>query len=113
MSVNLNNTAQRIIYARKQAGISQRDLAEFTGLSQPTLHRIEAGSREVSSIELSLIADACGVLVADLLGTNRIEEQVRCAGRTNDEGSKMIADYLMYALGVDQRLEQLGVPEQL
>lgn len=102
---------KRIVDARKVVGMSQRDLASETGLSQPTIQRIEKGERAASRLELVLIADGCGVLVDDLLGTNSIAEEVRCAGRTNEPGSKELADYLIYAFGVMRRLDQLGIPE--
>ena len=51
------------------------------------------------------------MLVDDLLGTNSIADEVRCAGRTDEDGSKELADYLIYAFGVSRRLDQLGIPE--
>lgn len=102
---------QRILDARKSVGMSQRDLAAETGLSQPTIQRIEKGQRTASRLELVLIADGCGVLVDDLLGTNNIADQVCCAGRTDEPGSKELADYLIYTFGVARRLDQLGIPE--
>lgn len=102
---------QRVAAARGCVGMTQRDLASLTGLSQPTIHRIEVGEREASTLELAVIADACGVLVADLLGTNRLSDEVLCAGRTDDEGSKALSDYLEYAFGLWRRLDEIGVPE--
>lgn len=61
---------QRIVDARKVVGMSQRDLANETGLPQPTIQKVEKGERTASRLELVLIADSCGVLVDDLLGTN-------------------------------------------
>lgn len=102
---------RRLVEAREALGLTQRDLEQYTGISQSTIHRIEAGCREASIAELSVLADACGVLVADLLGTNTLAEQVLCAGRTDDAGSKALADYMIYAFGLAQRLDELGVPE--
>lgn len=102
---------QRIVDARKAVGMSQRDLADESGLSQPTIQRIEKGERTASRLELVLIADGCGVLVDDLLGTSTIADEVRCSGRTDEPGAKELADYLIYAFGVARRLDQLGIPE--
>lgn len=102
---------KRIAAERERVGMSQRDLAEMAGLSQPTVHRIETGQREASTLELSVIADACGVLIADLLGTNTLADEVRCAGRTSDAESRMMAEYLVYAFGLARRLDELEVPE--
>lgn len=111
MSVEDVAVGKRIVDARKAVDMSQRDLARETGLSQPTIQRVEKGERTASRLELVLIADACGVLVDDLLGTNSIADEVRCAGRTDDPGAKELADYLIYAFGVVRRLDQLGIPE--
>lgn len=102
---------RRVVAARESVGMSQRDLGRHTRLSQSTIHRIETGAREASTIELSVLADACGVLIADLLGSNRLADEVLCAGRTDEAGSKALADYMIYALGLAQRLDEVGVPE--
>lgn len=111
MSVPGAEIGKRIVDARKAVGMTQRDLASETELSQSTIQRIEKGERTASRLELVLIADGCGVLVDDLLGTNNIADEVRCAGRTDEPGSKELADYLIYAFGVARRLDQLGIPE--
>jgi transcriptional regulator with XRE-family HTH domain len=42
---------------RKRAGDTQADLAEVLGVEQPTISKIEAGSRALTGRELMLIAD--------------------------------------------------------
>lgn len=56
-----------------------------------------------------MIADGCGVLVDDLLGTNTVADEIRCSGHTYEAGSEELADYLIYAFGVARRLDQLGI----
>ncbi len=53
--------------ARDKAGISQRELARLSGVSQPNLSRIEADSQEPSISTLREIAKALGVDYRDLL----------------------------------------------
>lgn len=101
----------RLIAAREAVHLSQRDLEQYSGISQSTIHRIEAGHRSASTLELSALADACGVLIADLQGTNSLADQVLCAGRTSDAGTQALADYMIYAFGLAQRLDELGVAE--
>lgn len=62
-------------------------------------------------MELSVLADACGVLIADLQGTNDLADRVLCAGRTDDAGTQALAEYMIYAFGVWQRLDELGIAE--
>lgn len=103
----------RLVAAREAAGLSQRDLEQYSGISQPTIHRIEKGQRSASILELSTLADACGVLIADLQGTNTLADQVLCAGRTSDAGTQALADYMIYAFGLARRLDELGVAEAI
>lgn len=76
--------------------------------------KIEAGKTASRLLEPADVEpfgrDGCGVLVDDLLGTSRIADEVRCAGRTDEPGSKELADYLIYAFGVARRLDELGIP---
>ncbi len=102
---------ERLVAARAAVGLSQRDLERYSGISQSTIHRIESGHRSASILELSALADACGVLIADLQGTNTLADQVLCAGRTNDAGTQALAAYMIYAFGLAQRLDELGVAE--
>lgn len=102
---------QRIIAARSAARMSQRDLERHSGLSQATISRIESDHREPSITEVALLADACGVLVADLRGGNTIVDEVKCAGRTDDDTSRALSDYLVYAFSCAQRLDEMHVPE--
>jgi transcriptional regulator with XRE-family HTH domain len=112
MVINNDAIGHRITDERKTLKLSQRDLANLAGISQPTIHRIETGEREASATELKVIADALGVLPSDLLGTNRLSEEVSCAGRTNDEGAQVLKDYMIYALGLARHMDDLGVPSK-
>lgn len=53
----------RVERARAAAGLSQRALADLTGISQPTLSRIIAGDRAAKLPELAAIAWATGAVV--------------------------------------------------
>ena len=108
---NSNSVGQRLVEARNAVGMTQRDLAEASGISQPTIHRIEAGQRETSPVEIAVLADACGVLPADLYGTSAVAGDVVYAGRTDSAGSTALIEYMIYVLGLARRLDELGVPE--
>lgn len=47
--------------ARKRAGMTQRELAAATGLSQPTITRIESGAIEASLEQIGRLIAACGL----------------------------------------------------
>ena len=55
-------------YIREQAGYSQQDLADETGVSQHTISEIELGRRKPQGRTLRKLAKALNVKVADLVG---------------------------------------------
>lgn len=48
-------------YARRSAGLSQRELAERVGAAQPTVARIESGSTVPRADTLARLLQACGL----------------------------------------------------
>ena len=68
--------ANRIILARKTAGLLQQDLARETNLSQGKISRIESGKTRPNSEDLLNIAMACGTTVASLCGEAVSEDGV-------------------------------------
>lgn len=59
---------QNIKTFRKDLGITQKELADRLGVTQPTVGNWEAGIREPRATQLLNIAWHLGVSVADLLG---------------------------------------------
>jgi len=53
--------AQRLQAARKQAGLSQGQVAHLLNLQRPAISEIEAGRRRVSAEELSKLAEIYAV----------------------------------------------------
>lgn len=60
---------QKIKKARKDAGYTQNQVAELTGISQPIISNIERGEREPSIENLGILADFYEVSIDWLLGT--------------------------------------------
>jgi transcriptional regulator with XRE-family HTH domain len=60
--------AERIREARKQAGLSQGQVAKLMDLHRPSVSEIEAGNRRVSAEELMKLAELFDVSVAWLVG---------------------------------------------
>lgn len=56
----MSTLASRIKQARKQAGLTQKDLAQRVGVSQPVISQLENGEN-LQSVHLLAIAKACGV----------------------------------------------------
>lgn len=54
------DVARTLRSARRRAGLSQRDLAERTGVAQPTIARIERGQADPRFATLNRLLQACG-----------------------------------------------------
>lgn len=101
----------RIGRARAAAGLSQRALADMTGISQSTLSRIITGQRTAKLPELMAIAWATGVTVAELAGTGTVTERVECAARaTNHADMDGMREALLHFLELDDYLSGQAIP---
>ena len=101
----------RVERARAAAGLSQRALADMTGISQPTLSRVISGNRTAKMLELVAIAWATGVTVTELTGSGTVAERVQCAARaTGDAGMEGMRDTLLHFLELDDYLSDQAIP---
>ncbi|GAA1119959.1 hypothetical protein GCM10009642_66780 [Nocardiopsis metallicus] len=101
----------RIERARAAAGLSQRALAEATGISQATLSRIISEDRVAKMPELVAIAWETGHTVAQLTGTGAVTERVQCAARaTNDSDMGDMRQALLDFLELDAYLDDQAIP---
>jgi len=71
-SVSREDLGAAIAAARTEAGLTQEELGELTGLGQTALSRIESGHRRIDSIELLAIAAALSVDLGDLLASAKV-----------------------------------------
>lgn len=105
------DVGMRIERARAAAGLSQRALADSTGISQPTLSRVVSGQRTAKIPELMAIAWATGVTVAELAGTGTVAERVQCAARaTNYADMEGMREALLHFLELDEYLSGQAIP---
>jgi transcriptional regulator with XRE-family HTH domain len=112
VAVTTTDVGVRIERARAAAGISQRALADMTGISQPTLSRIISGQRPAKVPELMAIAWATGVTIAELAGTGTVAERVECVARaTNHSGMEGMREALLHFLELNDYLSGQAIPE--
>lgn len=105
------DTGALIERARVAAGLSQRALADMTGISQPTLSRIISGERRAKMPEIVAIAWATGHTVAQLTGAETVASRVQCAARaTNDSGMDGMREALLHFLELDDYLDEQAIP---
>ena len=97
--------------ARVAAGLSQRGLADATGISQPTLSRIIAGDRVAKLPEIVVIAQATGHTVAQLTGTSVVADRAQCVARaTNDCSMDGMREALLHFLELDSYMDDQAIP---
>ena len=81
----MSTVAERLRLARKQAGLSQGQIARLLNKHRPTISEIEAGRRRVSAEELADFARLYEVSVAWLSGSEpddpEFDDRVRLAAR--------------------------------
>ena len=95
--------------ALEGSGLSQRKLAEKTGISQSTVSRIIAGDRVAKLPELLLIADATGCTVAQLTG-DTVADRVKCAARaTNGSPMEQMKSRLLHFMEINAYLDDQGI----
>lgn len=97
--------------ARVAAGLSQRTLADMTGISQSTLSRIISGSRVAKIPEITAIAWATGHTVAQLTGATTVTDRVQYVARaTNGSDTDGMRQALLYFLELDDYLDDQAIP---
>jgi len=108
----VNNMTAAIENARAAAGLSQRALADRTGISQSTLNRILSGDRVPKMPEIILIADATGCTVAQLTGS-AVADRVQCAARSMNGASMLtMRQRLLHFVELDAYLDDQAIPDQ-
>ncbi|WP_026197514.1 helix-turn-helix domain-containing protein [Sciscionella marina] len=97
--------------ARDAAGISQRALADATGISQPTLSRIISGERPAKMPEVVAIAWATGHTVAQLTDAGTAADRMQYAARaTNGSGMDRMREALLHFVELNDYLDDQAIP---
>lgn len=96
--------------ARRSAGLSQRALAERSGISQATLSRIITGDRVAKLPELIAVAKVTGWSLGALTGSSDISVRAQCAARvTNGVAGDRLRRALLNFLELDAYLEDQAI----
>lgn len=66
--------ARNIILQRKKLNLTQKELAEKTGIKQSAISRVESGNQNTTIKTLALIADGLEISVSDLTKNRELEE---------------------------------------
>lgn len=91
-------------------GMTERILAEKTGISQPTINRIKQGHREPKMNELIAISLALGCTIGELTGSSPVAQRLTCSARATQSGAtaEMQAELTHY-FELDAYLAEQGI----
>src|SRR5262245_20365946 len=94
--------ASRLALARKQAGLSQAQVAKMLNLHRPSITEAEAGRRNVTATEIAKLAEIYGVSVdwlacADTDSADETNDRIQLAAR---ELAKLKKEDLEKVLGL-------------
>ena len=103
--------ASRLALARKQAGLSQAQVAKMLNLHRPSITEAEAGRRNVTAIEIAKLAEIYGVSVdwlacADTDSSDETKDRIQLAAR---ELAKLKKEDLEKVLGLLSALKNAEV----
>ena len=89
---------QAMIDARKESGLTQKELSEKTGISESTLSQYKGGYSKPKDKRLALLANALEVAPAWLMGLNvpmePITDSFTIAGEAEDEQSARNKEFI-------------------
>ncbi|MEU4231930.1 helix-turn-helix domain-containing protein [Nonomuraea sp. NPDC026600] len=109
--MELLHVGRRVRQARESAGLNQRELAQAVGLSQPTLARIELGTRSSLTIaELDRIATTLDIPLGDLTSGSPVRDRIRIAARITEDDANLREGAIQQAVSIlilDDRLDRL------
>lgn len=88
--------------------ISERQLAEKTGISQATLSRIISGDRTAKMPELILIAKELGCPFSYMTGSELSQRIPSTAYTNKDSDTRTIHQRLLFLMEIDTLLSNLG-----
>lgn len=115
----MNDYGRNIKNARKKLGLTQKELAEASGVAKVTIQQYETGKRQPRLEQLSMLAEAMKVHMDELLGTKPlpsrevvINEGFPCEYTDMEDGAEIesmaaffFLDELGYKMFNDHRID--------
>lgn len=89
------DVGKRIKELREQRGISQNRFADFAGISQTHLRRVELGLADITVGHLQLVCDALGISVKEFFTINDKTDDLSVAiAKLTPKQKQLLADLL-------------------
>ncbi len=89
------NVGDRIKELRERSGFTQNKLAEWAGVSQTHLRRVELGQQDITIGQLRLVCDGLGVTLAEFFNVNENEENLTdVIAKLTPKQKQLLMDFL-------------------
>ena len=87
--------SQRLIALREQRGFTQNSLAEWAGVSQTHLRRVERGESDITVGHLQLLCDAMNISLKDFIAEESEAGQITTAfSKLSPKQQKLLLAFL-------------------
>ena len=89
------DVGKRIKELREKAGFTQNRLAEWSGVSQTHLRRVELGQQDITVGQLRLVCDGLGVSLAEFFNINEERENLSdVIAKLTPKQKQLLMDFL-------------------
>ncbi|MCI8729533.1 MAG: helix-turn-helix domain-containing protein [Clostridia bacterium] len=89
------NVGDRIKELRERSGFTQNKLAEWAGVSQTHLRRVELGQQDITIGQLRMVCDGLGVTLAEFFNVNEQEESLTdVIAKLTPKQKQLLIDFL-------------------
>ena len=89
------NVGERIKELRERSGFTQNRLAEWAGVSQTHLRRVELGQQDITIGQLRLVCDGLGITLAEFFNVNEEEENLTdVIAKLTPKQKQLLLDFL-------------------
>lgn len=89
------DTGKRIKELRERAGFTQNKLAEWAGVSQTHLRRVELGQQDITIGQLQLVCDGLGITIAEFFNVGEETEGISdLIAKLTPKQKQLLMDFL-------------------
>ena len=89
------NIGGRIRELREKSGYSQNRFADFAGISQAHLRRVELGQADITVGHLQLVCDALGITLKEFFSVDNAADEVSLAiSKLSPKQKQLLMDFL-------------------
>lgn len=89
------NVGQRIKELRERSGFTQNKLAEWSGVSQSHLRRVELGQQDITIGQLQLVCDGLGITLVEFFDIGEKQETLSdVIAKLTPKQKQLLAEFL-------------------